>query len=174
MKFTSIISLTIVAIMSSGCTVKHAQNNAEFRQMTPSNSYGKHEAFTINNTYSNAVSNFKKRSEACLNTAVVLKSYDRNTGAKIAGEQTLTYTPTLTVGSNKSELSVQKNVSGAGMIMGKVPENGMYIFLADIAKDGKKSRLDVYYITYMGTDQILNSVKNWASGTSLDCPDLTK
>ena len=174
MKTISIISLLIIAIMSTGCSLKHAQNNSEFRHMTPSNAYGKHEVFTINNSYSKAVSNFKKRADACLNTAVVLKSYDRNTGAKIAGEQTLTYTPTLTVGSNKSELAVQKNVSGAGMIMGKVPENGMYIFLADLAKDGKKSRLEVYYITYMGTGEILNAIKDWASGTSLACPDLTK
>ncbi len=174
MKFFSMLSLVIIVLTATGCAVNHAQNSFEFRQMTPNNAYGKHETFEINNSYSSAVSNFKERAETCLTTGVVIKNYDKRTGAKIIGEQNLTYTPTLTVGKTKSELSIQKNVSGAGMILGKVPENGMYIFLADLIEDGNKSRLDVYYITYMGTDEILNAVKNWASGTSLACPDLTK
>ena len=163
----------MIVLISTGCAAKHAQNNQEFRQMTPSNSYGEHKVFTINNSYSRAVGNFKKRANKCLNTSVVLTTQNRNTGAHM-GEQTLTYTPTLKIGKKKTALSIQKNVSGDGMIMGNVPANGMYILLADLSKSGKKTRLDVYRITYMGTDQMVTTVKNWASGKSLACPDLTK
>lgn len=172
MKISTTFSVLAIILMSTGCAMKQAQNVQEFRQMAPANSYGKHEIFTINNSYSRAVNNIKRRADKCLNTAVVLTTTSQ-TGAKM-GKQTLTYTPTLVVGKTRSELSIQKNVSGDGMIMGKVPEKGMYIFLADLSKSGKKSRLDVYRITYMGTDQMVTSVKNWASGKSLDCPDLTK
>lgn len=172
MKISASLSLLTIIFISTGCAVKHAQNSQEFRQMAPANSYGKHETFTINNAYSKAVRNFQKRADKCLNTGVVLTTTSK-TGARM-GEQTLTYTPTLVVGKTKSELSIQKNVSGDGMIMGKVPDNGMYIFLADLSKSGSKSQLDVYRITYMGTDQMLNAVKNWASGKNLACPDLTK
>lgn len=108
-----------------------------------------------------------------MNTVVVLTTTSQ-AGARM-GEQTLTYTPTLVIGKNRSELSVQKNVSGDGMIMGKAPNKGLYIFLADLSKaDNNKSRLDIYQITYMGTDQMVSAVKNWASGKNLSCPDLTK
>lgn len=173
MKVAASFSLLTIMFLSTGCAMQQAQNAQEFRQMAPANSYGKHETFNINNSYSRAVSNFKNRADKCLNTGVVLTTRTR-TGAKM-GEQTLTYTPTLVVGKTRSELSVQKNVSGDGMIMGKVPEKGMFIFLADLSKAGNNaSRLDIYRITYMGTDEMVSSVKSWASGKSLECPDLTK
>ena len=173
MKRAASFSLLTIMFMSTGCAMKQAQNAQEFRQMAPANSYGKHETFNINNSYTRAVSNFKKRAGKCLNTGVVLTTTSK-TGARM-GQQTLTYTPTLVVGKTRTELSIQKNVSGDGMIMGEVPEKGMFIFVADLSKSGNnKSRLDVYRITYMGTDEMVSAVKNWASGKSLDCPDLTK
>jgi hypothetical protein len=169
---TSFFLLTSI-FLSTSCAMQQAQNAQEFRQMAPANSYGKHETFIIDNSYSKAVSNFKSRSDECLNTGVVVTTRNQ-TGARM-GEQTLTYTPTLVVGKTKSELSIQQNVSGDGMIMGKVPEKGMFIFLADLSNlDNNKSRLDVYRITYRGTNEMVSAVKNWASGNSLDCPDLTK
>lgn len=174
MKTTTIFSLLTIMLLSTGCATKQAQNAQEFRKMAPANSYGKHEAFNINNSYSRAVRNFKRRAYKCLNKKVVLTTRDRNTGARM-GEQTLTYTATLKVGKTRTELSIQQNVSGDGMIMGKVPRKGMFIFLADLRKSGKnKSRLDVYRITYRGTNGMVSAVKNWASGKSLACPDLTK
>lgn len=50
---------------------------------------------------------------------------------------------------------------------------GMFIIVADISPAGKnKTKLDVYRITY-GTDIIASSIKNWATGKSLACPDMT-
>lgn len=172
MKNNAILSLLTITLFSTGCAMKQAQNPQEFRKMAPQNSYGKHETFNINNSYSKAVNNFKKRADKCLNTSIVLTTSNRNTGAKM-GEQTLTYTPSLIVGKTKTELSIQKNVSGDGMIMGKIPKKGMFIFLADLSKSGNKSKLDIYRITYMGTDEMVTSMINWASGKSLACPDLT-
>ena len=174
MKIIKIIFTLSIMLLSTGCAMKQAQNAQEFRKMTPKNSYGKLETFKINSSYSKAVRNFKKRANKCLRTKLVLTTTNRNTGARM-GEQTLTYTPTLKIGKKRTELSIQKNVSGDGMIAGKVPKNGMFILLADLSKSGKnKSRLNIYRITYMGTNEMASAIKNWASGESLSCPDLTK
>ena len=172
MRKFALISIITIVIPSMGCAIKQAQNNEEFRQIAPTISYGEHKTYDINNSYSKAVKNFKKRAEKCFNKEVILTTTSR-TGATI-GKQTLAYTPTLKVGKARTELSIQKNVSGTGTIMGKIPEKGMYILLADISKSGEKSKLDIYRLTYMATDEMVNGIKNWATGKSLDCPDLTK
>lgn len=167
------IFLLASMLLPMGCAIKQAQNPQEFRQIAPTISYGEHETFNINNSYSRASKNFQMRAEKCLHKKIVQTTVNRNTGAKM-GEQVLTYTPTLGVGKNRTELSVQQDVSGSGMIMGKVPEKGMFIFLADLSPSGNQTRLDIYRLTYWSTNELVTAVKNWASGESLDCPDLTK
>ncbi len=174
MKTTIRFLLFGIILLLTGCAVKHAQNAQEFRQMAPANSYGKFETYNLDIPYSNAVSNIRSQADRCLNTKVVVTTRDKNTGA-IMGEQTLTYTPTLKVGKAKSELSIQQNVSGDGMILGDVPDKGIFIFLADISDSGNgKSRLDIYRVTYMGTNQMVSAVKNWTSGENLNCPNLSQ
>lgn len=60
MKLATNICITISALLSTGCAMKHAQKSQEFRLMTPKNTYGIHETFTIKNSYSKVVNNFKK------------------------------------------------------------------------------------------------------------------
>lgn len=173
MNKVSTIPLLIIMLLPMGCAMKQAQTPQEFRQLAPQISYGKHEIFNINNSYSRAVKNFKMRAEKCLSQKIVETTVNKNTGAKM-GEQVLRYTPSLVVNKKITELSVQQDVSGSGMIMGKVPENGMYIFLADLTESGNNTMLDIYRLTYRSTAQMVSAAKNWASGESLDCPDLTK
>lgn len=171
MKLAISICIIISAILSTGCAMKHAQTAQEFRLMTPKNTYGIHESFTIKNSYFKVVNNFKKRTNKCLNIELVMTTTNRY--GQALGVQTLTYTPTLVTGNKHSELSVQKNVSGDGMIMGKIPMKGMFILVADMSPAGKnKTKLDVYRNSY-GTDIITSSIKNWATGKSLACPDMT-
>lgn len=166
------IFLITSVFLVSGCAIKQAQTEQEFRVMAPQSSYGARETLTVKNSYSRAVSNFKKKTNKCLKVELLMTT--RNQYGQTVAEQTLTYTPTLVTNKTKSTLSVQKNVSGDGMIAGKVPEKGMFIVVADIKPAGKgKTRLDIYRNTY-GTDIIVAAIKNWATGKSLACPDWPK
>ena len=168
MKYAISMLFILSAFLFSGCSMKQAQTAQEFRLMAPKSSYGAHDTITVKNSYSSVVNNFKKKTKKCLTVELLLTT--TNQYGQTMGEQTLSYTPTLVVGKSKSELSLQKNVSGDGMIMGKVPDKGMYILVADITPAGKnKTRLDIYRNTY-GTEIIVDAVNNWATGKSLACP----
>jgi len=159
----------LLAFLMHGCAMKQAQTAQEFRMMAPQSSYGAHDTLTVTKPYSSAVANFKKKADKCLTTELVL-TYQNQYGQTIS-TQNLSYTPTLVVGKSKTTLSVQKNVSGDGMIAGKVPEKGMFLVVADLTPVAKnKTRLDIYRNTYE-TDIIVAAIKNWATGKSLACPD---
>ena len=169
MRFASCLVFISSVVLSSGCAVKQAQTAQEFRLLTPQIGYVDHETVTVDQSYPTVVNNFQKRADKCLTVELLMTTTNRY--GQTVNEQTLSYTPTLVAGKAKSELSLQKNVSGGGMIMGKVPEKGMYILVADMTPAGKhKTRLDIYRNTYE-TDIIVAAVKNWASGKSLACPD---
>jgi len=164
--------LLINLLIASGCAVKQAQNAQEFRQMIPHDSYGHQETTLINAPYAQVLKRFKKKTDPCLKTEVVMTS--TNQYGQTLNTMYLSYTPILTENGAKSELTVQLNISGGGMIAGKVPDKGMYILVADVTAAGKsKSNLTVYRNSFYGAGRIEASLKDWASGANLECPDMS-
>lgn len=174
MKSASGVFITIIGLLSiAGCAVKQAQTAQEFRQMIPHDSYGHQVTITVNKPYTRVLHNFRKRTDVCLKKDVVMTT--KNQYGATMNKQTLAYTPTLVADKARAELSVQLNITGGGMIAGKVPKNGMYILVADIMPAGKsKTKLAVYRNAYYGVARIEASIKDWTTGKTLACPDMTK
>jgi hypothetical protein len=83
------------------------------------------------------------------------------------------YKPALSVTDGQMELAVQVDF-GAHTTVGKKPEGGFYILVADAAPSGAKATKVTIYRGSLGrAKEIGSAIRGWAAGTSLDCPKLT-
>ena len=144
----------------------------EFRQMLPGSMFGKYESIEVNRPLSKVVSAFKKRAGKCLN--VVIERTTTNQYGQVMGTTNITYKPTVRVGKKKTELIVQQKPEGNVIILGEMPKDGMYFFVADASRIAKNKTKLEFYRGSIGSDTLARAVTNWAKGKNMGCPDLTQ
>lgn len=148
----------------------------ELRQLAKNNkSFTSTEKFTVSRPYTSVIKTLKNRSNACLRKSV-------RTTVTQGGTQTNQYAtpfkPTFINRRNMSELHLQMKRGNTIVVAGnknKVGDDGWYIIVTDIRPVGKnKTQLDIHRVPGMGMSDLVNAIHNWAKGSNLTCPDLTK
>lgn len=168
-KLLRISALIFLPIFTTGCFVTYPKSAAEFRKVAPDSFGGSKTSFNVKRPYKDVAATFKKYAYKCFNV-----NLSENTRLQY---QTITriasYTPTLKVGKNRLELHVQTKYKGEKPNP-KLPSKGIYYVVADAYKIGSsKTRVDIYGFS-QGFTGFQRGIKNWAKGSPLGCPDLTK
>ncbi|HEY0686682.1 MAG TPA: hypothetical protein VGD45_30360 [Steroidobacter sp.] len=163
----------VLSVTLSGCGALQPMNPTEFRQVVGGSSLGTVETFEAARPYQQVVETLRKKSNECLAVAT------SSSGPVFQGNMTMTettrsaYKPSLSVADGQTELAVQVDF-GPHTTIGKKPEGGFYILVADAAPAGASATKVTIYRGSMGrAKEIGAAVRGWATGASLDCPNLS-
>ena len=160
-RFVSIMCL----VWLSGC-ISHPQTPEEFRKAVPTAFSAKVETFEVDRPFSQVANTFQKMGPNCLSKTIKMTSQTKTSYQVIV----TTYKPTVLVTPKKAELHVQFHHDQGVIGVGKEPEGGHYLLVADARPvSAAKTRIDLYHPT-IGHAQLVQAVRAWASGTSFDCP----
>lgn len=171
MRYRMLPAVILVATLS-GC-MSMPKNADEFRRMAPRSSMIKLEQFEVDRPFREVARTFRQRADTCLKVRVTT-----NTSGGYGSHPTTfkqDYLPTTRITRRRAELHVQQHIEGTNLIkVHKEPEGGYYLLVADAVPVGRsRTRIDLYRPT-MGHGVLSQSVRNWATGENLGCPDLTK
>jgi len=113
---------------------------------------------------------FQKMGPNCLSKTIKRTSQTKTSYQVIV----TTYRPTVLVTPKKAELHVQFHHDQGVIGVGKEPEGGYYLLVADASPVNQtKTRIDLYRPS-MGHGVLIQAVRNWATGENVGCPDLAK
>ncbi len=167
-----ILMFALVAIVS-GC-VKPPLTAEGFRQLAASGGrWATVEKFEVDRPYREVAKTFERLSEACLRVQVVTTSSGGYGSHPTTFRQT--YKPTVKVDQRRAEFYIQMGIEGTNLIkVYEEPDDGNYAMVVDAYPVGRnRTRIELHRVT-MGADVLIKSVRNWATGKSTACPDLTK
>jgi len=162
----------ILAAAISGCGTM-PKNADEFRLMAPRSSMIKFEQFEVDRPFHQVARTFRQRADTCLKVRVTTNSSGGYQSHPMTFKEE--YLPTTRVTRQRAELHVQSHIEGTNLIkVHKEPEGGYYLLVADAFPVGRnRTRIDLYRPA-IGHSVLSQSVRNWATGENLGCPDLTK
>lgn len=166
------ISILLASLLSlSACLeIKHPQSANEFRKAVPGAFMSQVESYIVNQPFNKVASTFKTRAKPCLDVTIRTESRTNMSYQVIVTN----YNPTVKIKKNKAELHLQQIHEKGVMNVSKQPPGGYYLMVFDAEPVNKKKTKITYYGPSSGFDRITNAVKNWATGKSKSCPDLTK
>lgn len=83
--------------------------------------------------------------------------------------------PTVRLSERRAEFYIQIHIEGTNLVkVYEEAEGGDYVMVADAYPVGpNKTRIELHQVT-VGHEVLMKSVRDWASGKSKACPDLTK
>jgi hypothetical protein len=162
--------ILITAISGCGTMPKTAE---EFRRMEPGSSFVKLEQFEVNRPFRQVAKTFRERADACLRIRVTTNSSGGYRSHPTTFKQD--YLPTMRITKRRAELHIQQHIEGTNLVkVHKEPDGGYYLLVADAIPIGRnRTRIDLYRPT-MGNSVLNQSIRNWATGENLGCPDLAK
>ena len=162
-------AVILCAMWLSGC-ISHPQTAEEFRQAVPGAFSAKVERFEVDRPFGKVADTFQKMGPNCLSKTIKTTS-QTNTSYQVI---VTTYKPTVLVTGKKAELHVQFHHEKGVINVGKEPDGGYYLLVADASPVTQtKTRIDLYRPS-MGHGVLVQAVRNWASGENVGCLDLTK
>jgi len=168
------LAVIAAALVLGGCGGM-PKNAEEFRQFTLERtrvlgamSVAK-ETFEVERPFREVSSTLQKKANECLKVVV------RRTGTDKYGftrSSVDTFKPTFIASSGKAELHVQLKRS-AVVEVGAPPDGAYRVVLDATPVAAKRTRIDIY--TMSVDDSLLQrTLRGWARGDNLGCPDLTK
>ncbi len=165
----SIVTYTLGALLLTGC-ISHPQTAQEFRVAIPDAFMAEVETIEVNRPFTEVATTFKKKAPQCLDVRIKTVSQS-NTSYEVLIAQ---YHPTVIVGSKKAEIHLQRHYETGVMNVSEEPKNGYYLLVVDAIPITKDKTRIIFYRPSMGFDSLVTAIKGWASGTNLECPDLTQ
>lgn len=175
MKIQSLLLTGCITFLITSCGNMPLTPDA-LRQMAKTNkSFTSTDTYIVSKPYKKVIKTVKKRAYHCLRKSVVTTVTQ---GGTKTNKYSTPFKPTFVTRRNMSELHLQMKRGNTIVVAGnkdKVGKDGWYIVVADIRSAGKnRTRLDIHSTPGMGMSLLVNSIHNWAKGSNLGCPDLTK
>ncbi len=167
--FLSIFTYILGALLFTGC-ISHPQSAQEFRVAIPNAFMAEVETIEVNRPFSEVAKTFKKKAPKCLDVRVKTVSQSSTSYQVLIAQ----YHPTVIVGPKKAEIHLQRHYESGVMNVSEEPKNGYYLLVVDAIPVSKNKTKVVFYRPSMGFDSLITSIKGWASGKNLGCPDLTQ
>ncbi len=165
-----ILTALLVSVLLPACAVHQPQTAAEFREVAPGATFGKHDSFVVNRKFDDVAASFERQAYKCLDQRIRMTE----SGYMHHHVVVTKYTPTVLVSDNTAELHLQYVHEQGVLAVAEMPEKGYYLMVADaIRMDGNNTQIDMYHPT-IGHDAVVRAVKGWATGDNTGCPDMTK
>jgi hypothetical protein len=160
----------LCSIWLAGCNLSAPQTAAEFRSGAPNGiaDGATKETFEVNRPLAQVGASFQRLASECLSKTIRVTQYKPGVRSMVT---TSTFKPTVHVSSSKAELQLQvKWRAGLTIHVMKEPEGGFYFLVADARPvSAAKTRIDLYRFSN-GHEELMQAVRDWASGTSVTCP----
>lgn len=162
-------AIVLSAALLSGCVSSHPQNAQEFREAVPGAFLAEVKTFEVKRPLREVAKTFQRKGPQCLQVAIQTTEQ----GSMYHRSYTTTYTPTVVINGDRAELHLQQHVDNTIKVT-EEPEDGYYLLVADATPVNKSTtRIDIYGPS-VGYDVLFESIRGWASGKNLGCPDMTK
>lgn len=162
--------LPLAVATLAGCMSHMPQTAEEFRKAVPGAFMAKTETVEVARPFREVAANFKKRAPECLDVTVKTTSQTNMSYQVIV----TSYKPTVVVNKERAELHVQQEHKSGVVKVYEEPPGGHYLLVMDAyPMDSNHTRLE-FFGPSKGYDVLIRAVKDWASGTNLGCPDMTK
>ena len=158
--------LLAILVLSSLCACTMPMNPDEYKDAISGNALGAQEHYTVPLAYNAVVANLKSAAGRCLQytTNGILTNHGWVAlPSRVTGEVRV-------VKPGQAQLTVQSSGGTSLFNGGQKPENGWYIFVADIAPASATSTAMTLYSGQFGS--LSSRVKTWASGSDPSCPIL--
>ncbi|MDH5301624.1 MAG: hypothetical protein OEW58_09705 [Gammaproteobacteria bacterium] len=176
MKIKTLASVLAVATLTSACgmMMKVPMTTEELRQGVLEGNGKPTEVYSVSKPFNDVSKNLSDKANQCLSVKIKSTTTMSNGGEII---KYITYKPSVNVKKNYVEIALQVKEEGAfTLVKPDMPNDGMFIVLADIKSSGKSNtNLDLYYAK-MGIfnpyEKIVTALKGWADGSIRGCPDL--
>jgi hypothetical protein len=165
---------TVIVVLVAGCGTA-AKNPQEFRQSVTNGSMGfDKNSFVANRALSDIAKTFEVKSKECLNVKVErVVTMNTKYGPGSESSTFMTYRAKVISTGKQLALNVQIQITGSAFKVQEEPEDGYYLFAADVSPiDKSRSNVTLYFNSK--SNNLLEAVKGWTTGTSLKCPDLSK
>jgi hypothetical protein len=173
-ELTLAIALALALASLTGCgSLAQPMSAAEFRQTIGGSSFGTVTSFDVALPYQQVVDTLRKKSGECL--AVTATSSGTVFQGNMAMRETSTsvYKPTVSIADQRMELAVQVDF-GAHTTVQKKPDGGFFILVADAVPAGASAAKVTIYRGRLGkAEQIGEAIREWATGSSSSCPNLS-
>jgi hypothetical protein len=157
----------LCSVWLAGCGISHPQTAAEFRSAVAGAQSATKDTFEVNRPLAQVGASFQRLASECLSKTIRMTEHQPGVSYMVV---TSTYKPTVHVSASGAELQVQISQRGNIINVSKEPEGGFYLLVADARSvSAAKTRIDLYHPT-IGHAQLVQAVRAWASGTSVDCP----
>lgn len=170
MKNNRIAASAILLSLLAGCAaLSFPQDTTEFRSRMPSHAV---ETIEIKKPFQAVADTLKKKVPECLNASVVSEEMVANGPYRFMQTFTRVFKPTLNITGDKLELYVQLDVLPRSKLH-NFPPDGYHLAVYDASAIGKHATRLTIYGSYSQREILNRAVKNWLTGTSMACPDLT-
>lgn len=162
--FASVLTL-------SGCVTSHPMTAEEFRvAVRPGAFSAKFETFEVNRPYEDVAAAFQNRAPDCLSGRIKTTSQTNMSYQVIV----TSYKPTVQVSTERAEIHLQQHHEQGVLKVTEEPDGGYYMLVTDAYPvDASRTRIEMFRPAF-GYKNIVQAIKNWASGDNMGCPDLTK
>jgi hypothetical protein len=162
--------VALAGLLLQAC-VQMPQTAAEFRKAVADRAMmTKTDTYRVNRPLSDVASNFERLAPKCLDVRVQTVSHTTTSFQNLIAR----YKATVVRTNQRTELHVQQLYETGVLYPSKPPESGVYLLVADADSESNQSTRIQLYGPSMGYEALYRAIRGWASGESLDCPDMTK
>ena len=163
----------ILATLLAGCAGQ-PQTAEEFRRAIPHKVFAGSGSIEVNRPFSEVAATFSKMAPECLQGSVTTTTQTITQFRIITRVYVTDWKQTVAVAQQRAELYVQAHTAGE-VNLSRPPAGGPYRLVADAYPvDAGRTRLQWYSSREpLGVpDYLARAIEGWASGESMQCPDL--
>jgi hypothetical protein len=163
-----------MAALLAGCAAQ-PQTAEEFRRAIPHEVFAGSGSIEVNRPFAEVAATFGKMAPECLQGSVTTTTQIITQFRIITRVYVTDWKQTVAVARERAELHVQAHTAGE-IHLSRSPAGGPYRLVADAYPVGAgRTRLQWFSSrdAWQGADYLARAVAGWASGESLQCPDLT-
>jgi hypothetical protein len=164
----------VAALLLAGCAaLQPPQTAEEFRRSASGALLPRTGAILVERPLREVAAAFEKKAPECLDRTVTATTKTITNYQEIIRTYDTTYRQRVVASAERVELHVQWSTRGE-LHVSPAPEGGAYRLVADAyAVDGSRTRLQ-WFDSTAAQDFLLDAVKGWATGQSMQCPDFSK
>jgi len=118
----------LCALLAAGCSLSHPQTAAEFRHAVPGAQTAARDTFEVDRPLAQVGASFQRLASECLDRSIRTTEHQPHVSYQVV---TTSYKPTVQVSATSAELHVQQRHRGNVINVGKEPDGGYYLLVAD-------------------------------------------
>ena len=175
-KVPSIAILMVLILSLVGCGTP-PKNPAEFRAMAKEGGFFlSNDSYVVKRPFQQVVDTYRQKAPTCLNQTITTTSWQQQGQFRTKTTSTRIWKAKVAATGNHMECTLQSRSPDANNIEVYDPPNkdGHYFMLVDAYPVDQNSTRIVLSKAIGTSDVLIQATRNWATGESMGCPDMTQ